>query len=153
MRSQSYLNSTQKLIAAYDGSLPLTAWLKNFFKGHRKYGSKDRKEIAHACYCFFRLGKAFESVDERERILIGLFLGSSSNNLILEEVKPEWNEQITLSIEQKLELLSAPNEMDTLFPWTDEVSKEINKRKFAESFLIQPAVFLRLRPGQEQKVL
>ncbi len=94
MRSHSYINSAKTILQDYDGSLPFAAWIKQFFKAHKKYGSKDRREITHLCYSYFRLGNAFETEPAEERMLLGVFLSSSENNFILSELKPDWNQEI-----------------------------------------------------------
>jgi 16S rRNA (cytosine967-C5)-methyltransferase len=153
MRSHSYLNTTKKIIQSYDGNIPLSSWLKQFFKADKKFGSKDRKQISHACYCFYRLGNAFQNVNSEERILTALFLCSNSSNKLLEELKPGWNEKITLSIDEKLVILSAQNEVRNIFPHSSELSKENDQLQFHLSFLIQPDLYLRIRPGKKEKVL
>lgn len=153
MRSHSYLNTAKKIIQSYDGSIPLSSWLKQFFKTDKKFGSKDRKQISHACYCFYRLGNAFRNLNSEERILTALFLCSNTSNKILEELKPDWNEKITLSIDEKLRILSCQNEVRNIFPFSNELSKEIDQQQFHLSFLIQPNLYLRIRPGKKEKVL
>lgn len=153
MRSHSYLNTTKKIIESYDGIIPLSSWLKQFFKADKKFGSKDRKQISHACYCFFRLGNAFQNVNSEERILTALFLCSNSSNKILEELKPGWNEKITLPVYEKLIILSAQQEIRNIFPFSAELSKENDQQQFHLSFLIQPDLYLRIRPGKKGKVL
>ena len=59
MRAYSYLNSARTILQLYDGNLPLAAWLKQYFKAEKKFGSSDRKMVSHICYCFYRLGAAF----------------------------------------------------------------------------------------------
>jgi 16S rRNA (cytosine967-C5)-methyltransferase len=153
MRSYSYLNTASRIILSYDGSVPLAAWLKQFFKADKKFGSKDRKNITHACYCFYRLGSAFQNLSTEERMLTALFLCSDTSNKILEELKPEWNEKIFLSLSEKINLLSAQEEIKEVFPFSNEVSKEIELQSFDLSFLIQPDLYLRIRPGKKEKVL
>ena len=72
-RFQSYLNSSENILKQYDGKLPLSIHLKNFFQLHKKHGSTDRKIISNLCYCYFRLGKAFEEFSFLERIKILYF--------------------------------------------------------------------------------
>src|SRR5215213_4387790 len=102
MHSHSYLNTASRIIQSYDGILPLAAWLKQFFRTDKKFGSKDRKNISHACYCFYRLGNAFQDLSIEGRILTALFLCSDSENKILEELKPEWNEKSLLPLSEKI---------------------------------------------------
>lgn len=153
MRSHSYLNTTKSILQQFDGSMPLSAWLKQFFKTDKKFGSKDRKQISHLCYCFYRLGNAFQHVELEERILIANFLCSVEPNIVLEELKPEWNEKLFLSIKEKLEELQASEEEKTIFPFNEEVSNEIDIKSFNRSFLIQPDLFLRIRPGKKSVVI
>lgn len=152
MHSHSYLGTAQKIIGSYDGSLPLSAWLKNYFRGEKKFGSRDRKEIAHACFCYYRLGKAFEHLPFEQRLLASLFLCSGSSK-ILAELRPEWNASLDCPEEEKINLLGASSGIDRLFPFPGELSTEIDKRGFERSFLVQPDLYLRIRPGQKQRVL
>lgn len=153
MRSHSYLNTAKTIIQSYDGNIPLAAWLKQFFRSDKKFGSKDRKIISHTCYCFYRIGNAFQHLDFEERILAALFLCSESPNKMLEELKPQWNETLSLSFAEKINLLSVKNEVNQIFPFPNEVSKEIELQLFNLSFLIQPNLYLRIRPGKKEKLL
>lgn len=153
MHSYSYLNTAKRIIQSYDGNIPLAAWLKQFFKTDKKFGSKDRKNIGHTCYCFYRLGNAFQNLSIEERMLIALFLCSDTSNKILEELKPDWNEKISLPVSEKIDLLSAQEEIKEIFPLPGEVSNEILLQSFNLSFLIQPDLYLRIRPGEKEKVL
>lgn len=153
MHSYSYLNTAKKIIHSYDGTIPLASWLKQFFKADKKFGSKDRKEISHACYGYYRLGNAFQDLDIDERFLIALFLCSTSSNKFLQELKPEWNEKVFLDVEEKISLLNAREELTKIFPFAKELSEEIELTPFNESFLIQPDLYLRIRPGKKNKVV
>lgn len=154
MISHSYLHTTKKIIQSYDGSIPLAQWLKTFFKAGKKFGSKDRKEISHACYSYYRLGFAFENLETEEKILTALFLCSTSSNKILQELKPEWDECVSLSPEEKMNLLKAHhNEVKKIFHFENEISSEIEMESFHKSFLIQPHLYLRIRPGKKNRVL
>ncbi|MGZ5190723.1 MAG: Fmu (Sun) domain-containing protein, partial [Flavisolibacter sp.] len=153
MRSHSYINTTKRIIDEYDGSIPLSSFLKQFFKEEKKFGSTDRKQIAHACYCYYRVGKAFESFSIDEKILRGIFLCSHSENIFLKELKHEWIERVKDSNEEKISILDAREEVEKLFPFTNELSNDVKSKEFYISFLIQPDLFLRLRPGKKQIVI
>jgi 16S rRNA (cytosine967-C5)-methyltransferase len=111
-RYHSYLNTSVVIIRRYNGAQPLAAFLKSFFAADKKYGSKDRKQISHLCYCYYRTGKMFcgsTLPDEdilQAHILAGLFLCSSQPNETLQQLNPAWNEKVHLSIEEKFELLN-----------------------------------------------
>lgn len=150
MHLRSYLDSATKILAAYDGSIPFAAYLKGFFRVNKKYGSKDRKMIGNLCYCYFRLGNAFRTETMDEQLLIAQFLCSSSSNPFLEQMKPEWNENIDRPAGEKFELLGTS---ENVFPFADELSGEIDLQLFDKSFIVQPDLFLRIRPGKQTEVL
>ncbi|HVE61379.1 MAG TPA: methyltransferase domain-containing protein [Chitinophagaceae bacterium] len=150
MRIHSYLKSAETLLALYDGSYPFAGWLKQFFAANKKYGSKDRKHISNLCYNYFRLGRAFATYSVEEKLLIGQFLTSNTTNIFLEEERSEWNELTTRSIPGKLDFLNKPGEWEQIFPWLENLSKEINPKAFALSHLSQPHLYLRLRPSKKE---
>ena len=141
-RYYSHLNTAVSIIKNYDGKEPLANYLKKIFSSNKKYGSKDRKNISHLCYCYFRLGKAAPSrpfpagKEVEEKIIIGLFLCSSVPNVLLQNLKPEWNEKAGLCIEEKHSMLNAQCAMLNIFPWKDELSDGIEYDFFCKSFLI-----------------
>lgn len=92
------------------------------------------------------------NISLEEKILTALFLCSSQPNEILEILKPEWNEKVNLTTGEKLLIINYSLSITELFPWKDELSEGIDVEKFAESFFIQPELFLRLRPGKENLV-
>jgi 16S rRNA (cytosine967-C5)-methyltransferase len=69
-----YVQTAEKIITAYEGLIPLHHFLKQFFAADKKYGSKDRKAIAHACYCYFRLGRSMQGASIAEKLKAAIFL-------------------------------------------------------------------------------
>ncbi len=121
-------------------------------------GSRDRKQISHLCYSYFRLGKTVRSagIEEdpsrlEEKIITGLFLCTDKPEEILEALRPEWNKKTGLSINEKLS--SVNYQLSSVFPWKEELSDGIEYEKFYTSFFVQPDLFLRIRPGHAEKVL
>src|SRR5437763_583091 len=133
--------------------MPLSHFLKQFFAAEKKYGSKDRKQIAALCYNYYRLGKAAQDISIEERIILATFLGEQSNNDFLQFHKPEWNKKISLPVSEKLLIINYPLLIKDLFPWTNELSENFDAFLFARSFLQQPDLFLRIRPGKKDIVL
>ncbi|HKC35732.1 MAG TPA: hypothetical protein VKB95_06705 [Chitinophagaceae bacterium] len=159
-RYHSYINSAKNILSVYKGDEPLSSFFKKYFSSNKKYGSKDRKQISHLCYCFFRLGKAIMNVTTEEKLLISLFLCSIESNEILQNIKPEWNEQVEFPLDKKLLIINySPKEslrtllIENVFPWKKELTEGIDHEEFSESFFIQPDLFLRLRPGKEKIVI
>lgn len=148
-RYYSYLNSAERILQRYKGEEPFAIFTRQFFSSEKKYGSRDRKQISQLCYAYFRLGKSFNRRTLRERILIGYFLCSRQSDTLLEALAPEWAAAATKSLEEKLQVLSAEEELVSIFPWREELGEGIDHSLFARSFLIQPDLFVRIRPGQE----
>ena len=151
-RFHSYLNSAKTILLLYNGEEPFASYLKKYFSANKKFGSKDRKQVANLCYCYFRMGKGFTDTLVEEKILIALFLCSEAENEILVALKPEWNEKVQLPLQEKYSMLGVPDSIINLFPWDNELSEGIEHEKFCKSFLIQPDLFLRIRPGYEKAV-
>ena len=151
------------IINDYDGRAPLSAWLKDFFRVNKQMGSTDRKTVSEMVYGFYRLGhNEFASIEDR--ILCGI---SFSNNL------PELKEYFNLAdnsvpdsspapakiIASANELIPPPQEKrgtlpdsfssSKIFPWLHLLSEGMEKEAFASSFLTQPDLFLRVRPGKK----
>lgn len=114
----NHLRYAANIIKEYDGGVPLSAWLKDFFKQNKQMGSRDRKTVSDLVYGYYRLGH-LQYDDIEERLLAG-FNKTPKPGLI--------------------------------FPWTDVLSNGIDAEPFSQSFLVQPDLFLRIRPGKEDIV-
>lgn len=149
-RFHSYINTASSVIASYTGEEPFAGFLKKYFAQFKKYGSRDRKMIAHLCYCYFRLGRALPGTPVQQRILSALFLCSETEQQVLEELDPDLNKQVTLPVADKLALLKIS--VNDIFPWQEKLSEDIEKEKFITSHFTQPDLFIRIRPGNEKIV-
>lgn len=151
MRYHSYLNSAKTIIDSYKGDVPLAVFLKRYFNSNKKYGGKDRKQIAALCYNFYRLGKAIPHLPVEEKIIVSVFLCETKSNDFLQFHKPEWNEMITGTIAEKIQVAGFTPE--DVFPWAEELSSGIDAELFRYSFFKQPDLFLRIRPGKKEIVI
>lgn len=151
-RWYSYLNSTKEILGQYRGAEPFHIFLKHYFSQHKKFGGRDRKMVAHLCYAFFRMGKALPEEAVEEKILLALFLGSTTSDELLAALRPAWNEKTHLPVREKLAITGNPFRLGDIFPWKHELSAGIEHEVFSGSHLIQPDLFLRLRPGRKNTV-
>jgi 16S rRNA (cytosine967-C5)-methyltransferase len=73
---------------------------------------------------------------------------------LLEALNPEWNKTVSLEINEKIKTVKQQYELDlaAIFPFKQHLSSAIEFGPFANSFLIQPDIYLRLRPGKEMIV-
>jgi len=149
---KGYISTAATIIQQYGGSIPFNDFLKKYFALHKKYGSRDRKHITHLCYCYYRLGHAAQALETEKKVLLALFLCSNDEHEILSELRPEWKENFTLPAEEKLKLPDYSFSPENIFPWQHELTEGIDGSAFAKSHLIQPGLFLRVRPGCRKQV-
>lgn len=155
----SHLNTTAELLVQYSGGLPFNLYLKQYFAANKKYGSKDRRQIASLCYHYFRIGNALSSNEIKEKILASRFLIATEPDELISALKPEWANGINYSsLAEKCKRLlqfGINLHFKNLFPLPQLLSDTIklDEEKFLFSHLQQPNVFLRVRPNQMEKVI
>ncbi|HEY4336896.1 MAG TPA: Fmu (Sun) domain-containing protein [Puia sp.] len=167
MRFQSYFNHALTLTGGYDGRMPLSHYLKKYFAENSKHGSTDRKMIAHLCYSFYRLGHSLKDHPPAERMKIALFLCADDltkwsalfdgEGLMEPAAEAAMEPDPTISdlnsriarVQQQYPSFA----IEDIFPWKDQLSDGIDHYSFCLSFLRQPDLFLRIRPGHEKEVL
>lgn len=152
MKFDNQLRYATTIITSYQGETPLHAWLKDFFRQHKQMGSRDRKTAAGLVYGFYRLGHTVRGLPIGQRILLGQFLTTDRPGEFLEYFNPAWNLQAHLPLEEKIALVD-DFQLTDIFPWKNELSEDIDHSAFCLSFLRQPDLFLRIRPGHEQQAL
>lgn len=154
-RLDNYIQMALALIERYDGAMPLSAFLKQYYAQNKKHGSRDRKLISHLVYTYYRLGK-YAATNQQQRLLIALFLsepGDSQWSVCLPEA---WQQMMQASLGEKCNYLQTQNLTITpaaIFPWIDALSEGIEKEAFVWQHLQQPDLFLRVRPGRMKKVV
>lgn len=148
----SYISSAVRILETYEKGLPLSHHLKSFFAKEKKYGSRDRKTIGSICYHYFRCEALFgKHLSINEKILQSIFICENNHHPILQAFNSELNEQILMTTQEKLVYLKY--DLPTLCKFSEYLSPAIELNGFALSFLIQPDLFLRIRPGKESAVL
>lgn len=150
MRYHSYLQTAIRIIGSYQGEIPLAVFLKQFFARDKKYGSGDRKQIASLCYNYYRIGKALDGQPLEEKILTGFFLCEQEPGEMMKCLRPEWNDAISLTLQEKFEQLKFP--LQEVFPWAAELGADIDPIAYTSSFFHQPRLYLRIRPGKREKL-
>ncbi|MGC4231404.1 MAG: Fmu (Sun) domain protein [Niabella sp.] len=137
-RFRSHLNTAVSIVEQYKGEVPFVHFIKKYFSAHKKFGSKDRREITALCYCFFRLGRSYPWLSIEQKMIKGYQLSK-------EGWPGEWIGFFAAC--------NLPGETPRdIFPFKSDVSTGIDRAAFEQSHLIQPDLFLRIRPGYEQAV-
>jgi 16S rRNA (cytosine967-C5)-methyltransferase len=125
------------IIKTYDGSLPLTHFLKNYFRQHSKLGSRDRKVLSEMVYCWHRCSKGFSnelSVEEKMQACLVL---CNSKGKHIEPFIPS----------KKQEFEYNPN---AIFPYDTALSAGIDKTAWLHNMLTQPRMFIRIRNNKAE---
>lgn len=150
-RWYSYINSAKKIVENYKGAEPLSAFLKDYFRQHAKYGSKDRKYITHLCYSYYRMGSALTNLSTEEKIKTALFLCNDEAaewQILFDE---NWLQAWSKKPAERIHFVKGfyPEFLlNNIFSFHNELSEGINNNEFDRSYLIQPDVFFRIRPGK-----
>lgn len=132
---ESRLRTAEVILAHYDGSVPFPLHLKAFFRDNRRYGSRDRKEVAALCYQFFRLGRSLPDLSLRERIEAAMCIDTTIGDLsALSAAYPSFH-------------------MSEVFPSTPQLSIGLDIPAFLQAHFRQPDLFIRIRPGRKEYLL
>lgn len=144
----------ETIIGNYNGGLPLTHFLKNYFKLHRKLGSRDRKILSEMAYCWFRCSKALPAeMNFEERIKYCLFVCETSVPQILQFLPENLQPQKSLSINERIAVLKSSGvdfDLDKIGLPGIGFSKSFEQETYLMSILQQPRLFIRMRKQQQQ---
>jgi 16S rRNA (cytosine967-C5)-methyltransferase len=149
-RWTSYVQSAETVIKKYTGETPLAPVLKEYFRTHKQMGSTDRRYVSDLVYGYYRLGHAARDLPIDERLLAAYHLCHRERTPLIDALRPDWATRAAGSPEEKMAAFSwSPT---GIFPWTDELSVGIDPLGLAFSHLIQPALYIRVRPGYANTV-
>lgn len=150
-----HLQTAVILIQQFTGEMPLHLFLKGYFAAHKKFGSKDRKQITHLCYCYYRAGNAFHAIETERKIKYSLFLCEQNPGIWASLFDANWLNHWNADMTKRIDFVQQqiPSfRLTDIFPLINEISKDIDQQAFAVSHLSQPDLFLRIRPGFETVV-
>jgi len=153
--ASQYLRLAAVVIGQYDGSTPLAVFLKLYFASNRQSGSKDRKHISQLCYCYYRLGHALKDLPLEERMRLALFLCQPAPGIWEGVFEKQWIDQWVRDLPSRILFAQQqyPSfEISSIFPWQGELGHAYDAHAFTLSHLIQPDLFLRVRPGHHAAV-
>ncbi len=148
----SWLNSSVEIVKRYTGDQPFSGWLKQWFSRQKKFGSRDRRQIGTLCYRYYRMGKWAQTNlgDIGEKILVAQLLCDNEETPLLAALKPEWLVAVSATADEKIHFLQKQGidiTISAIFPWTAQLSEAVKSERFASSILVQPHLFIRIRPG------
>ncbi|RYD99216.1 MAG: hypothetical protein EOP54_05005 [Sphingobacteriales bacterium] len=123
----------EEVIDTYNGALPLSHFLKSFFKSRPKLGSRDRRAISDAVYSYFRIAGFVATPKQKIWSIINWAL----EHRIIENVP------ITKIIAQLDPQVIDPD-WEHRFPGI-EFSGDLSKANWFKSLLTLPRMFIRIR--------
>jgi 16S rRNA (cytosine967-C5)-methyltransferase len=155
MRAEQQLRTFMRVFEKFPADKPLAKFLPEFFKRNKQMGSNDRRSASRLLYNYFRLGRAVANKSIEQRLFLAEFLCTSVDNPFLHHFRPDLNEKIYLSPDEKINYacLNEGLVMDEVFPFTEHLSEGIDKGAFLPSFFVQPDLFIRIHPKAVSWVL
>ena len=157
-RFENRLEYAAKIIEDYSSGQPFAKYLTEAFRSNKQFGSKDRKFYKAACFSFFRLGQYAHTLELKQRILIGLyFTGEGFGIPDFEEVykvylNNEANKELTLQEKfEEINALDTPFDKVDVFPFEEELAKEIDKTALIDSVFELRPTWLRFSKEGEEK--
>lgn len=146
-RFHSYINSAASIVESYQGEMPLSVFLKQYFSARRSIGGSDRKWISALCYGFFRLGHFQTGLPVKERIALAAALFPQDTFQLPASLVETYTTHIHTDIRA-----DHPSFPDQVFPYASLLSPGVHPHDFVKRFFSRPPVFLRVRPGREAAV-
>jgi len=140
----------EAILKQYNGSMPLTHFLKGYFMQHPKLGSRDRKTLSEMAYSWYRCSKTITVDNFAKKVQTCLYLCSNGGKHI-QAFLPAWpatddtTERIAIVEQQGI-----PVNMDVLFEESLLLSTGIDRTKWMLSMLSQPNLFIRIRKNKDR---
>lgn len=145
------------ILDSYAGDVPLSHFLKAYFKNHSRLGSRDRKAITEALYGYYRLSRLFPDIPSDDLIRHGLNAGLirhpflnrvfdsvPKTNTLPGQVAMHEEPDITDELGTDLDINTAIGQYQT--PFT--LSKGLGKKAWVEMLMEQRALFARIRKNE-----
>jgi len=148
---EHHIRQVEIIFEAYKGQEPLHLFLKKYFKKNKKFGSRDRRNIAEYLYGVFRIGRENRHLSIRQRVYIYLFLkGEMPVGFFIEDFSALALMQ-NQPFEARLLFIQNKYELRNSFRTQEEISSSIDTTNYRNSFYHEPQVFIRFRKNSKQK--
>ena len=156
----SYIYTSLQLVEDYQGDVPFSIYLKNHFRQHKKFGSRDRRWIKNICFAWFRSGGLFSDFNTMNRMLCSFYLMQTesdprANDIILSGGDVYKDINFELSIPQKLDWIDAnigKVNRENRIPFKTEFTSALSVEEYLSGLWLQPKVWLRVRSQKMEQV-
>ncbi len=129
------------ILSTYNGSVPLTHFLKNYCRQYPILGSRDRRMISTIIYSWYRCSRAITFTDSSENN----FERTVRASLEQCNVPMETYSRFFADVPPALYDL----DIDKLFPHNTHLSAGISRKEWLQSMLVQPQLFIRIRKHKD----
>lgn len=129
----------ERIVAAYEGSLPLAVYLKNDFRSYPKLGSRDRKALSEAVFIFYRCRSFYPELSRVTDIVAAGYILCASHNVFLGKMLES---AIAVARHQ-----FSPPETGSVF--RVPLSNGISVTSWLQSMWQQPQLFIRIRKDRD----
>ena len=156
----SYIYTSLQLVEDYQGDVPFSIYLKNHFRQHKKFGSRDRRWIKNICFAWFRSGGLFSDFNTMNRMLCSFYLvqiesDPRANDIIMSGGDVFKDINFELSIPQKLDWIDAnigKVNRENRIPFKTEFTSALSVEEYLSGLWLQPKVWLRVRSQKMEQV-
>lgn len=146
------------IVEQYKGDVPLTHFLKAYFKAHPVLGSRDRKIIADAVYSYYRCALFLDdTLTLWEQVLVSLTLAENGNPHTLKLLPGALQQLQSADTDNKTEALLQMGYLSAgnikRLEASSSLSDGITASEWHRSLWQKPRVFFSVTKGKEQKVV
>ncbi len=148
----SYYQCACDIIDLHPVGKPLTHTLKTYFSTRKKLGSRDRRFISGLVYSHYRCADLLQDYEATkvEKLAIAFFICNQRHDALVACHRPDLAAAMTNSISEKIKQLSL--DPAAIYQNQHWLSADIDATSFAYSLLIQPDLFIRIRPTKKTSV-
>ncbi|MEI8279311.1 MAG: RsmB/NOP family class I SAM-dependent RNA methyltransferase [Bacteroidota bacterium] len=137
------------ILESYSGKVPLTHYLRHYFKQYPKLGSRDRKILSDMAYSWYRASRAISNtqLSIEEKIGCLLLLCTHQPKYLQDFLPAQWQIAPNAPVTERIALLQEYLRLniDDIYGHSTSLSYGINREEWLSSMLSQPRLFIRVR--------
>ncbi len=144
-----------KILAEYDGSLPLAIFLKQYFRQFPVLGSRDRRILSAMTYSHYRAGKAFKGLENEQQTSAELLLCEQDGIEYQRVLKVASTLPAGAALNTRIEHLNTlgiSTHLDEILPEGVQLSDNVNSQHWLERILGRTSVFIKPEKGAEKDI-
>jgi len=144
-----------KILAEYDGSLPLAIFLKQYFRQFPVLGSRDRRILSAMTYSHYRAGKAFKGLEDEQQMSAELLLceqDGTEYQRVLKAVHPAPEGAALNTRVEHLNALGISSHLNEILPDGVQLSPGVESNQWLERILGRTSVFIKPEKGAEKDI-